>query len=169
EEAPQGERPAPPTPADAALRALSSELRGPGLIPEVAPVLSHAKADLWRWLRTNVRRQKQPGYSLATVTIPMGDLTGEQMRVLGDLARAYGDRTVRVSSEQDLLYRWVPHAEIPHLYSRLAAAGLGLPGANTISDVTSCPGAESCRLAVTQSRGLGKLLGDHLPRRPAFA
>jgi sulfite reductase (NADPH) hemoprotein beta-component len=29
-------------------------------------------------------------------------------------------------------------------------------------DVTSCPGAESCRLAVTQSRGLGSLLESHL-------
>src|SRR4029079_5719027 len=28
-------------------------------------------------------------------------------------------------------------------------------------DVVSCPVAESCRLAVTQSRGLGQLLGDH--------
>ena len=38
--------------------------------------------------------------------------------------------------------------------------------ANTVADVTSCPGAESCRLAVTQSRGLGRLLGDHLRARP---
>ena len=32
--------------------------------------------------------------------------------------------------------------------------------------MTSCPGAESCRLAVTQSRGLGRLLEDHLRARP---
>ena len=166
EEAPEDTRPAPPATADSAVRASSSKLRGPGLIPEVAPVLSPAKADLWQWLRTNVRRQKQHGYSLATVTVPMGDLTGEQMRLLGDLAQAYGDGSVRVTSEQDLVIRWVPHADVPHLYLRLAAAGLGLPGANTVSDVASCPGAESCRLAVTQSRGLGKLIGDHLRHRP---
>ncbi|HET9832462.1 MAG TPA: hypothetical protein VFP91_12155, partial [Vicinamibacterales bacterium] len=51
-------------------------------------------------------------------------------------------------------------------YSRLSAAGLGLADAGTIADVASCPGAESCRLAVTQSRGLGKLLEDHLRARP---
>ena len=28
--------------------------------------------------------------------------------------------------------------------------------------MTSCPGAESCKLAVTQSRGLGRLLADSL-------
>ena len=43
---------------------------------------------------------------------------------------------------------------------------MGLPDAGTIADVTSCPGAESCKLAVTQSRGLGKFLGDHLREHP---
>ena len=52
------------------------------------------------------------------------------------------------------------------MYRALAAAGLGLAGAETIADVVSCPGAESCRLAVTQSRGLGRLLEDHLRSRP---
>src|SRR5712691_7955946 len=44
--------------------------------------------------------------------------------------------------------------------------GLALPDAGTIADVTSCPGAESCKLAVTQSRGLGDLLGSFLRSRP---
>ena len=35
-----------------------------------------------------------------------------------------------------------------------------------MADVASCPGAESCRLAVTQSRGLGRQLGDTLRARP---
>jgi sulfite reductase beta subunit-like hemoprotein len=43
---------------------------------------------------------------------------------------------------------------------------LSLAGAETIADVISCPGAESCRLAVTQSRGLGRLLEDQLRARP---
>jgi sulfite reductase beta subunit-like hemoprotein len=48
----------------------------------------------------------------------------------------------------------------------LAAAALGAPDARTLSDVVSCPGAESCRLAVTQSRGLGRVLTEHLSARP---
>ena len=51
----------------------------------------------------------------------------------------------------------------------LAATGFGLAVAGTIADVVSCPGAESCRLAVTQSRGLGRLLGDHLREHPDVA
>jgi sulfite reductase beta subunit-like hemoprotein len=56
---------------------------------------------------------------------------------------------------------------VPGLYRRLAAAGLGKPGAGTITDVTSCPGAESCRLAVTQSRGLARLIEDNLQQQSA--
>src|SRR5205814_5269672 len=97
---------------------------------------------------------------------PLGDLTGEQLRVIGELARAYADGTVRVTPEQDLLFRGVEAGDLRQLYRRLAAAGLGLAEAGTVADVTSCPGAESCRLAVTQSRGLGRLLEAHLRERP---
>jgi len=100
------------------------------------------------------------------VTLPLGDLTGAQMRLLADLALAYGDGTVRVTPDQDLMLRWVRKSDVRDVYRRLAAGGLGRPDAGTLADVTSCPGAEACRLAVTQSRGLGKLLGDALRERP---
>jgi sulfite reductase (NADPH) hemoprotein beta-component len=88
------------------------------------------------------------------------------MRVLGELARAYGDGTVRVTPDQDVVFRWVNACDVRQLYKRVAAAGLALAEAGTIADVVSCPGAESCRLAVTQSRGLGRLLEDQLRARP---
>jgi sulfite reductase (NADPH) hemoprotein beta-component len=61
----------------------------------------------------------------------------------------------------------VRSGQVPGLYRRLAAAGLARFGAGTIADVTSCPGAESCRLAVTQSRGLARLIEGNLRERPA--
>ena len=73
---------------------------------------------------------------------------------------------MRTTVRQGLLFRWVRAQDVPELYRRLAASGLGLAGANTVADVASCPGAESCRLAVTQSRGLGRQLGDTLRARP---
>src|SRR6185503_15293761 len=78
----------------------------------------------------------------------------------------YGDGTVRVTPDQDLVFRWVSVGDVRELYRRLSAASLGLAEASTIANVASCPGAESCRLAVTQSRGLGKLLEEHLRAHP---
>ncbi len=58
---------------------------------------------------------------------------------------------------------------MPALHAGLAAAGLGRSGAGTAARVTSCPGAESCKLAVTQSRGLGRLLEAHVRAHPELA
>src|SRR6185503_11406061 len=156
---------APPSPSLIASRVAAAPPRGPGIMPELVPITTPRDEAYVQWRATNVRPQKQFGYMMATATVPLGDLTSEQMRVIGELARAYGDGTVRVTLEQDLVFRWVPVADVRELYRRLSAAGLGLAEASTIADVTSCPGAESCRLAVTQSRGLGRLLEDFLRAR----
>jgi sulfite reductase beta subunit-like hemoprotein len=166
EAAPTWDRDLPPSVDEVAKRVLAARLRGPGIHPVTQTTLSATEGAFARWRSTNVRPQKQDGYVMAVVTTPLGDLTGAQLRVLGHLARAYADGAVRVTVVQDLLFRWVREGDVFALYQRLAAAGLALPDADSAADVTSCPGAESCRLAVTQSRGLGQLLGEHLRARP---
>jgi sulfite reductase (NADPH) hemoprotein beta-component len=149
-----------------AARVFAQKVNGPGIMPTVVPLLMAGDEMYARWRTTNVRPQKQFGYLTATVSVPLGDLTSTQMRVLGELARAYSDGTVRVSPDQNLLLRWVNACDLRQLYKRVAAAGLGLAEAGTVADVASCPGAESCRLAVTQSRGPGRVLEDQLRARP---
>jgi sulfite reductase (NADPH) hemoprotein beta-component len=61
----------------------------------------------------------------------------------------------------------VPDADVAALFERLAAAGLGKAGAHTAAKVVSCPGAESCRIAVTQSRGVAREVEAHLRARPS--
>jgi sulfite reductase beta subunit-like hemoprotein len=166
EEKPDWPLTAAPELGDIAGRVASQGVRGPGITPTVTPLLQITGDKYARWRQTNVRPQKQFGFMMAIVTVPLGDLTSEQMRVIGELSQAYGDGTVRVTPEQDLVFRWVTASNVRPLYHRLSAAGLALGGAETVADVASCPGAESCRLAVTQSRGLGRVLEDHLRARP---
>jgi sulfite reductase (NADPH) hemoprotein beta-component len=144
----------------------ASRVKGPGITPIVVPLLEVTDSAYAKWRTTNVLPQKQAGFVMVVATIPLGDLTSEQMRAVGQLAGAYGDGTVRVTIDQDLVFRWVRDSDVPELYRGLAAAGLSQAEAGTIADVASCPGAESCRLAVTQSRGLGRLLEDHLRSNP---
>jgi sulfite reductase (ferredoxin) len=153
--------PAPPAPDLLAIeaRAGSALLRGAGTRPSLLPITNDSEQ---RWLQTNVLRQKQRGYSIAIVTVPLGDLTSPQFRILADLAASYSDGTVRVTVDQNLIFRWVKTDRLHEFYQALTAARLAHSGAGTIADVVSCPGAETCRIAVTQSRGLGHLLGEHL-------
>jgi sulfite reductase (NADPH) hemoprotein beta-component len=166
EAAPGWERDRAPSPNLIATRVAAATPIGPGITPRLLPISQPGDEAYLRWRATNVRSQKQFGYVMAMATVPLGDLTSEQMRVVGELARGYGDGTIRVTADQNLLLRWVGVGDLRDLYRRLSAAGLGLADASTIADVASCPGAESCRLAVTQSRGLGRLLEDHLRARP---
>ena len=143
----------------------STPVSGPGIMP--GSVRLQPLPDTFvRWMRSNINTQRQPGYYHVTVRLPLGDFTSGQMRVLADLSEAYGDGSMRLTVEQNVLFRWVRRESIEPFYQRLAAAGLGAPDAGRLSDVVSCPGAESCRLAVTQSRGLGRALTEHLSGRP---
>ena len=148
-------------------RAASVEVHGPGIMPGTVKLQTFSDAYL-RWTHTNVGLQRQAGFVHVTVRLPLGDMTAGQMHVLADLAEAYSDGSARLTIGQNVLFRWVKVGVIQELYERLEAAGLGAAGANTLADVVSCPGAESCRLAVTQSRGLGSILTEYLDRHPEF-
>jgi sulfite reductase (NADPH) hemoprotein beta-component len=165
---PRWERPPAPEPAEVAARVAAGNTHGPGQHPVVRRQPG-AAADLVLWAADSVRAQRQPGFDTVTVRLPLGDITAPQLRVLADLAAAYGDGTVRTTAEQNLLLRWVRSDDLPALHRRLAAAGLAERGAGTLADVVSCPGAESCKLAITRSRGLGRLLVDAFAEEPSLA
>ncbi len=119
------------------------------------------------WYRTNVYKQRQSGYCVATVHLPLGDITSHQMIQLADVARRYVGDHVRTTVEQNMVLRWVAEADLPALYDDLAALGLGDPGAGTIVDITACPGTDTCKLGIASSRGLARELIVRLKAKSA--
>jgi sulfite reductase (ferredoxin) len=114
------------------------------------------------WSRTNVYRQRQEGYAVATVTCPLGDLTAWQMRRLADIARTYCGDNIRTTVDQNIVLRWVSESDLPSVYRELDAVELAAPGAGTIVDVTACPGTDTCKLGIASSRGLAGELSRRL-------
>ena len=117
------------------------------------------------WRASNVRPQPQPGYVVATVRLPLGDLTSSQARRIADLARRFTGDTLCLTVEQNLVLRWVSEADLPELHAELVALGLGQAGASTIADITACPGTDTCKLGIAASRGLAGELGERLAAR----
>ncbi len=114
------------------------------------------------WRKNNVLPQRQDGYVVAIVTLPLGDLTADQARELADIARRYTGDTLRTTADQNMLLRWVSEADLPALYGALKAAQLALPGAGTIGDITACPGTDTCKLGISSSRALAAELRREL-------
>jgi len=106
------------------------------------------------WRASNVYQQRQAGYATATVTLPLGDITSNQLRALADISRKYVKDTIRTTVEQNIILRWVSEADLPALYEDLRAAQLAQPGAETIVDIAACPGTDTCKLGISSSRGL---------------
>ncbi|MGH0032146.1 MAG: nitrite/sulfite reductase [Myxococcota bacterium] len=119
------------------------------------------------WFATNVRAQRQEGYSVVTLALPLGDLTSDQGRALADIARTYCGDNMRTTVEQNIVLRFVADADLPALHGELQAIGLAAPGAETIVDVTSCPGTDTCKLGISASRGLGGELRQRLAAKSA--
>ncbi|HJN45024.1 MAG: sulfite reductase [Acidobacteria bacterium] len=114
------------------------------------------------WARTNAYRQRQPGYVVTTVSLPLGDLSGWQLRRLADVARRFVGDTIRTTVEQNIALRWVRESDLPALHRELESIGLARPGAGAIADITACPGTDTCKLGIASSRGLAAELEHRL-------
>jgi sulfite reductase (ferredoxin) len=135
------------------------------------PLRSGGKAPLLgtesfqRWVKTNTRAQKQDGYTVVTITLPLGDITSKQLRSLADIARRFTNETIRSTVEQNIVLRWVSLSDLPELHKALEAAGLGAPGAGSIVDIAACPGTDTCKLGISSSRGLAAELRKRLAEK----
>jgi sulfite reductase (ferredoxin) len=69
---------------------------------------------------------------------------------------------LRLTVDQNIVFRWISQQDLPALYSELSAIGLGQPGAQSIVDITSCPGTDTCKLGISSSRGLAGELRSRL-------
>ncbi len=115
------------------------------------------------WKRTNVVKQKQPGYVTAAIKLFMGDLTSEQMLCVADLAERYANGNIRTTINQNMVIRWIPESQIEALYDELSADGLSDPGAELVEDIIACPGTDTCGLGITSSKGLARALAEVFP------
>ncbi len=114
------------------------------------------------WKSTNVIPQKQAGYSMAEIRLTTGDMNPTQMRSFADILRRYVDGYCRTFVHQNLLIRWIRNQDLPSLYAELKKISFVKKDAQTIYDVTACPGTDTCRLGIASSMGLARVLEERL-------
>jgi sulfite reductase (ferredoxin) len=114
-----------------------------------------------RWETANVVVGVAKGTVSAYAYCRLGDITSDQFRSLAAIQRDL-DVEVRVTNRQNVVFRGLGPSQLAVLHDRLAAIGMAEPGAELARDVVACPGADTCNLAVTQSRGLADAIGAAL-------
>jgi sulfite reductase beta subunit-like hemoprotein len=114
------------------------------------------------FVASNVRPQRQEGFSTVEVRVTRGDLTPEQFRGLAQLMRDHTGGYARTTVHQNFLLRWVRDESVYDVWRRLKELDLGGAGAHQITDVVSCPGTDSCKLGITSSMGLNQAVQERL-------
>ncbi|MEZ5183685.1 MAG: nitrite/sulfite reductase [Acidimicrobiales bacterium] len=133
----------------------------PTAIGQGTPVTLRSNVPYERWAEGNVIRGAAKGTVSAIAYARLGDITADQFRALASIQRELG-ATVRLTNRQNLAFRDLTEEQLPKLFERLDAIGMAQPGAELSRDVVACPGADTCNLAVTQSRGLADAIGARL-------
>ena len=113
-----------------------------------------------QWLITNVFEQKQKGFYGVYVKVPVGDIPTGTARKLVDAIKPYVADELRITANQGLLLKYVKKEALPALYTGLAALELAAPGFDSIADVTTCPGTDTCNLGISNSMTLARVLED---------
>ena len=125
------------------------------------PVVLRRPGAFERWEDSNVIRGAAKGTVSAIAHARLGDVTAEQFRGLAAIVREFGI-DVRVTNRQNFALRNLSEEQVPLLFDRLTALDMASPSAELVSDVVACPGADTCNLAVTQSRGLADAIEKEL-------
>jgi sulfite reductase (ferredoxin) len=121
-----------------------------------------AGAEFARFRASNVRPQRQAGFSTVEVQVIRGDLTPEQLRGLAEISRRYSAGYTRTTIGQNMLLRWVRDEAVYEVWRALGELGLGDAGASQVGDVVSCPGTDSCKLGITSSMGLNQAVRERV-------
>jgi sulfite reductase (NADPH) hemoprotein beta-component len=115
----------------------------------------------------NCVTHKQPGYIAATISLkPVGgipgDASGDQIRLMADLARQYSFDELRVTHAQNIVLPHVKKADLYTLWQVLEANGLGTPNLDLVGDIIACPGLDYCSLANARSIPVAQKISQRL-------
>ena len=117
-----------------------------------------------QWRESNTFQQKQENYLGVFLKIHLGDLRPTIARALAELIERVAADDIRFTVDQNILLRFVSESSLPYLYNNLVKLGLADAGQGSISDITACPGTDTCALGVTNSTGLATALKEMVER-----
>lgn len=130
---------------------------------KVAPSVEISDTDLYeKWFKSNVYQQKQEDFYCVYVKVLTGDMPSEQARAFANVLEGFVADDVRITQNQGLLLKYVRKENLPYVFEKLNELGLATPGFDSITDITTCPGTDTCNLGISNSTEMAKVLEDVL-------
>ena len=103
------------------------------------------------WKTTNTFEQKQQGKFGVYIRVPLGNISSVVSRSIIEKLNGFVGDDIRVTINQGLFLRNVPVENLAYVFNVLESEGLAAFGANSVANITACPGTDTCNLAISDS------------------
>jgi sulfite reductase (ferredoxin) len=138
---------------------LEKEYLGYALLDGPAPAAPLPRRD-----HVGIHPQKDENYYVGFAP-KVGRLSGDLLRVIGDLAREYGSGRVRTTAEQKMVILDVPAGRTEALAAALAEHDLQVRPSTFRRQTMACTGIEYCKLAIVETKQRAMDLIEELEQR----
>lgn len=135
-----------------------------------APALSINEDDYQLWQKIYVTDQVQKGYKTILLPVLLGNIPLDDTKSLSDLQKLlkfidqFGDDTIRFTTNQSIRLRNIPNEALPELFDIISNFVVDYTAPAIINNITSCTGADTCRLGIGLSKGLARAIREELIR-----
>jgi ferredoxin-nitrite reductase len=113
-----------------------------------------------RMAHIGVHRQKQEGLNWIGVVLPLGKLTGDQMRGLAKIAQDLGDGEIRLTVWQNLLIPGVRDQNLALASAAIEQLGLAVKASQIRAGLIACTGNSGCKFAASDTKRHAAEIGD---------
>lgn len=111
-----------------------------------------------------IHPQRQPGRVYVGLLVPVGRITGEQLRELARLSDVYGAGEVRLTPDQNVLIPHVAEAAVPALLREPLLQDLSPNPSPVLRGLVSCTGNDYCHYSLIDTKGRALALATALDR-----
>lgn len=135
-------------------------------LPEIPEISSFPQSriseqfEFQHWLDTNVFEQKQSGFFGVYIKVSTGDIPTSKARKFISAIQGLVADEIRITINQGLLLKFARKEVLPFLFERLKELDFVRPGFDSVGDVTTCPGTDTCNLGISNSTELARVLED---------
>jgi ferredoxin-nitrite reductase len=113
-----------------------------------------------RMAHIGVHKQKQEGLNWIGVVLPLGKLTGDQMRGLAKIAQDLGDGEIRLTVWQNLLIPGVRDEKVALATAAIEQLGLAVKASQIRAGLIACTGNAGCKFAASDTKRHAAEIGD---------
>ncbi len=113
-----------------------------------------------RMAHIGVHKQKQEGLNWIGVVLPLGKLTGDQMRGLARIAQDLGDGEIRLTVWQNLLISGVRDENVALAAAAIEKLGLAVKASQIRAGLIACTGNQGCKFAASDTKRHAAEIGD---------